>query len=297
MNKNEEDYYSTEFCWDIEKFISKVKELVDLSQNIKKKNDWIYRGQKNSQYELETSFERACNRFKIESNKRVRIENNMIREFKRRLHHYTSNIPNDHAIDEWLALMQHYGSPTRLLDFTYSPYVAAYFAFEKAEEYVSVAVWAINVIWFRKKLKEISRLIDERYEEYRKSRERNLKNFDLIFRRSEPIKLMLPINPFRLNERLAYQRGIFLCPGDIRDSFVENLKVYGNKHEMRQNIIKFVIPTLRSNKNTKNAINILDSMNISQTTLFPGLDGFARSFETRMPGLFMTQHFEGRDNE
>ena len=32
---------------------------------------------------------------------------------------------------EWLALMQHYGTPTRLLDFTRSPYVACYFALEE----------------------------------------------------------------------------------------------------------------------------------------------------------------------
>ena len=35
---------------------------------------------------------------------------------------------------EWLALMQHYGAPTRLLDFTRSPYVACFFALEELKK-------------------------------------------------------------------------------------------------------------------------------------------------------------------
>ncbi len=291
MNKNREDYYTVEFCWDIEKYIQKIEKLVKQSQD-KNKFDWLFRGQKNSQYTLETSFERACDRFNIEGKNRIRVEKNMIREFKRRLHHYTSNIPNEDATDEWLALMQHYGSPTRLLDFTYSPYVAAYFAFEKAEEYISVAVWAINVVWFQNQLKNISRWIDDKYTEYRNSREKQLKNFDLVFRSYYPVKLMEPVNPFRLNERLAYQKGIFLCPGDISSSFIDNILAYKNIDEMKTNIKKFIIPTLRHNQNTVKALHILDSMNINQTTLFPGLDGFARSSETKIPILFDSQKFD-----
>ena len=285
----EEDYYSVECCEDIEQLILKIKPLVRQSEN-KREFDWLYRGQKNSEYELKTSFERACNRFNIENGNRIRVEENMIREFKRRLHHYTSNIPNEDATDEWLALMQHYGSPTRLLDFTYSPYVAAYFAFEKAVQNTKVVIWAINVKWFQDHLNEISPCISRKYKEYQKKRVQYSKNFDLVFRRNEPVKLMLPINPFRLNERLAYQKGIFLCPGDIRSSFVDNL--IGNIDEMRENIKKFIIPTLENNENTIKGLDVLDSMNISQTTLFPGLDGFARSSETKIPILFDRQRFD-----
>src|SRR3989304_1877564 len=42
-------------------------------------------------------------------------------------------------------IMQHYGAPTRLLDFTYSVYVAAYFAVEEAED--DCVVWAVDGPW------------------------------------------------------------------------------------------------------------------------------------------------------
>jgi hypothetical protein len=41
-----------------------------------------------------------------------------------------------------LALMQHYGVPTRLLDVTRSPYVALYFAVRDALKEADAAVWA-----------------------------------------------------------------------------------------------------------------------------------------------------------
>src|SRR5690606_29165357 len=72
------------------------------------------------------------------------IEEYTLREFQRRAHHYSSDLPEKDNVLEWLALMRHHGSPTRLLDFTKSPYVAAFFAVSKAARDDSAAIWAIN---------------------------------------------------------------------------------------------------------------------------------------------------------
>ena len=73
-----------------------------------------------------------------------RIEERSLREFQRKYHHYSQHIPDSDNTLEWLSLMRHYGAPTRLLDFTYSFYVAAYFGTGGSRKR-DCAVWAINV--------------------------------------------------------------------------------------------------------------------------------------------------------
>lgn len=81
-----------------------------------------------------------------------------------------------------------------------------------------------------------------------------------------------PINPFRLNERLRIQRGVFLIPGDISKSLIANLEAHP-KYDDPKHIIKIVIP----GSETRNVLKQLWNMNISRASLFPGLDGYAQS--------------------
>ena len=109
------------------------------------KNGWLYRGQRDASWVLQTSLERCCDRQRFLPDQRVVIENELSREFRRGYHQYASHVPGVGALLEWLSLMQHHGAPTRLLDFTYSIYVAAYFALEEASG--ESAVWAIDASW------------------------------------------------------------------------------------------------------------------------------------------------------
>jgi hypothetical protein len=88
---------------------------------------------------------------------------------------------------------------------------------------------------------------------------------------------VLPVSPFRLNERLVIQQGIFLCPGDVSLTFEENLAAVlpSPPHNA---LLQFVIGD-SIDLRTK-ILWQLQHMNMNSATLFPGLDGFARSLAT-----------------
>jgi hypothetical protein len=105
---------------------------------------WVFRGLRNSCYGLEPTIEREA---KSKSMQWPALEVLISSEFKSRAHMHLSPslIPKDELT--WLAQMQHYAVPTRLLDFTYSPFVALYFAIREGREdkdRTQVRLWAIN---------------------------------------------------------------------------------------------------------------------------------------------------------
>ena len=170
------------------------------------RHGWVYRGQRQATWGLETSLERFCDRGEIPLGQRRDLESRLCREFRRGYHQYALHVPRNNSMLEWFALMQHHGSPTRMLDFTYSIYVAAYFAIEEADN--DCALWAINGVWA---LQASVALLKRAGKAEAEKLELNWDDggdtiFDDIVLK-EPVALCAtPQNPFRLNERLQIGR-------------------------------------------------------------------------------------------
>ncbi len=235
------------------------------------KAQWAFRGQSDNR-ELTTKIERLGSLFHVGLDKLPDYEWKLLREFRRRAHIYCSNPPKEHEHVEWLALLRHHEGPTRLLDFTYSPFIATFFALEMARENTDSVVWAIDKNWVRDRARNIvGREIFDAF-----ATKRDGESFKKMFLENRHC-FAGSVNPYRLNERLSLQQGVFLCPGDITGSFVKNLKGKTKAETLRKHICRIVI----SHVCRKRTLDRLRKMNIDRTTLFPGLDGFAQSLNTR----------------
>ncbi len=256
---------------------------------------WIFRGQANADWGLKPSLERAVEQASAIDTSlakildRTALEKVVLSRFEENAHHYVSRLPSSRL--EWMSLIQHYSGPTRLLDFTRSFYVAAFFAMQNYHSARSSALWAVN-----------ERLLLSLYTSFlQDSRQRKSANqfdmrtqcnkiFESMITRTKPAAMVLPVTPERTNERIAIQQGLFLCPMSLSRSFEDNLfdpfdcsrkeTLISSKDQALLKeflnfglIIKICIPTfLRSE-----ILLDLSRMNITTSTLFPGLEGFSRS--------------------
>jgi hypothetical protein len=241
---------------------------------------WLYRGHRSADWVIESSIERCFTRENTPIAERYDFEQELLRDFKRAYHQYAAHVPGDESLIEWLALMEHHGAPTRFVDFSYSIYVAAYFALENADE--DCAVWAINGPWASKASVSALRNTGKRGVEsfLRPTVQEQEKIAGEVLFSAPHVRCAVPLNPFRLNERLRTQKGIFMVTGDCALPFMENLRALP-RHHGAENVVKLVIPlSLR-----RTVLRMLYYMNVSRTSLFPGLDGYARSLGVYHPSF------------
>jgi hypothetical protein len=182
--------------------------------------------------------------------------------------------------------MQHHGAPTRLLDWTYSILVAAYFALEYAMQDLgsSATVWVLNATWATQETVRLFRRADRpdaaKYVGTEFKGPEHEPRFEHTFFAPNPVLCVCPENPFRLNERLTIQRGVFVCVGNARRSFEDNIRRLRG-HTLRENLRRITIPS----DCVPAMLNELYQANITQATLFPGLDGFARSLKVNLASV------------
>jgi len=305
--------------WD--QLVSKYKYFNNRSEKIdkneKRKYKFIFRGQ-GPYKKLKTSIERAFEEYKIKGNERQRIEKQLIRSFQRKAPYHLKGVcvpPPDETL-EWLSLMQNYGAPTRLLDWTYSFYRAVYSAMQewgkKRTKGHEVVIWVMNTKWFSNKtegnpemkvrgvLREKIKNLPESSPDERKQKKELLcalrqetkettdyagrlannrnKLVQYLMGLERPLSLVYNMTPIGLNERVIYQQGTFLLPGNIKKSFMDNLKDY---RDGSQNHL-YRIPINLDLRERNKILEELNDMNINEAVLFPGLDGFARSLKMKL---------------
>lgn len=227
---------------------------------------WAFRGQKDANWPLYSSLSRYFINFNVHKDAWEFQEKRMVRIFRRQAHLFLSHVPADDSDFEWLALMQHHGTPTRLIDFTWSPHVVAFFALQNATS--TAAVWAIfppNIDHSSNQVIRGGEIIDTP-----RMWLRIPGNYEKYFLPGN-IPFAITGEPHIMNQRLIAQHGTFAVPAKLDEPLESILSDYENSERV---VVKFELNTSRIRDD---AMKDLYASNISDATLFPGIDGMARS--------------------
>lgn len=208
---------------------------------IYKKDRFIFRGQGEETWKLTSYFQRQFGQW-VEWDKREEIEEELLKKFSEKCQRYLDDdILNNLDKEQLRILAQHYNVPTTLLDWSYSPYIAAFFAFTQSfgtDESQNIAIWAINKkhqIWNDKKG---ARLIE-----------------DLV----------------TVNKRQRWQQGCFTkieYSESTVDDYALDRKKKDPKIDLNDAITKFTIPKA----DRLQALSELEAMNITYPVIMGGIE-------------------------
>jgi hypothetical protein len=197
---------------------------------------FLFRGQRDHTWTLKSSYDRWFELTRLSESYRVPLAEQLLDRFKNDMEGISTFAPLQDRM-QVLALAQHHGLPTRLLDWSESPYIAAFFAFaeslERASANSNVAIWGLDTrsyVW--------------------KGRGVNL--------------LTVPNDR---NLRLRNQDGRFTLLESSATSLEDHIASLAGEEPWP--LYRFSIPATEA----RNALNELDIMGINASRIYPDLQG------------------------
>lgn len=218
-----------------------------------------YRGVSDCTYSLETSLKRLSGRSRD-------LEVHILRAFRK---YATQDAAPGDSVWTWLAVAQHHGLPTRLLDWTYSPLVAMHFATENVDRYhVDGVIWCVNYARTNGRLPDQLKKIlrEEGSDVFTADMLRRAANTLHEFDALSDTEFVAFFEPPSLDERIVNQYAMFSLVSN------QDVSLHHWLAEHPDTFHRVVIPAeLKWEVRDK-----LDQANVTERVLYPGLDGLSR---------------------
>ncbi len=219
------------------------------------RSGYVYRGMEDRDYPLTTTLNRLG-----ESH----LEKHLLRNFRK----YSQIEDENKSIWNWLALAQHHGLPTRLLDWTYSPLVALHFATANFLRFNRDGIiWAINYVDTKEYLPDQLSVIIEEEGSHIFTAEMLDRAVNSIsgLQKMKKDDFAVFFEPPSLDQRIVNQYAVFSMMSN------PNITISQWLLEKEVRYFRILIPAaLKWEIRDK-----LDQANINERVLFPGLDGLA----------------------
>ena len=233
----------------------------------------IYRGSADVQWSLLTSLDRLGGI--TPPHTKVGLEEHILRNFIRYSRPYFPTPPEN----EWelLVAAQHHGLPTRLLDWSYSPLVAAHFAtLEPRVPECDRVVWRLDWHAVHRHfglpelallIQDLGRLAAHFGDEGRRRTEHEFTPWTLFAARERAAAFACMLEPPSLDARIVAQAAAFTLCSSTSQPFDRFLLDHGLGHTLT----KLVVPA----DEVARLRDQLDLASVDERRLFPDLDGVA----------------------
>ncbi len=225
------------------------------------RSDYAFRGLSDASYELKSSFLRNCG-------SRPELEYHLLRNFRK----YSLSKEAQLSGSFWRALVkaQHHGLPTRLLDWTYSPFIAMHFATVNTEKYdLDGVIWKVDFVKANRLISNPlhQSLLEEKCNaftiEMLEESIHRLSHFEQVMGQNQ----VAFFEPPSMDERIVNQFAFFSVMSNptaiLDDWLIEHPDLYLYRRLIIPKELKWEVR------------DKLDQANITERVLFPGLDGLA----------------------
>jgi hypothetical protein len=222
------------------------------------RSNYAFRGIGHASHDLRTSLMRLEGDYEA-------LEEPLLRTFRKYARRYATWEDNEW---NWLAVAQHHGLPTRLLDWTFSPYVALHFATDDVEKFDQDSViWMIDYVGSK-------RFLPRRLRSILEEEGANVFTAEMLNRAGTSLK--------ELSELSEDEFVVFFEPPSVDDRIVNQYALFSlaSRATTRPDewwsihpdlFRRIVIPaSLKWEVRDK-----LDQANITERVLYPGLDGLS----------------------
>lgn len=262
---------------------------------ITRQHNYGFRGHKNASWKLETTLARYVDEIiSMFPERKETFEQTyavasamLLKDFKRNLV-INSDLPQEKVekIDIW-QYGQHFGLPSPLLDWSYSPYVALYFAIASRVRDFSdepCAIWVLNL--------EILDMINRTIVDHIRPKHSEVISPTEFLNQLFPCVEVLD-EPYEGNKRIAFQQGFF-----TKLDYYRSIEVWINRIARdlpqpkvdREFIQKLVFPC--GQRDAMTMLDKLDKMNINSRSLFPDIFGTVKDTIDSTTRWFQTPKYK-----